>query len=121
MMSSGTTPNKNKKPDVFTILVIIVGLVAVVIYLVNSTPTAMVNIPDNEALSTDAVNTPGKLNINTATKAEFMLLDGIGEVKATAIVTHREKHGAFIDIEEIKSVEGISIDLYEEIADDITI
>ncbi len=121
MMSSGTTPKRGKKPDLFTVTVLLLGLVSVVIYLYNTTPTGMVNIHEDDTILTDTVKTSDKININTATKAELMILDGIGEVKATAIITHREKYGAFTEIDEIKEVEGISTNLYEEIADDITI
>ena len=47
------------------------------------------------------------LNINTATKAEFVKVKGIGAKKAERIIAYRDKHGKFNSIEELKNVKGI--------------
>lgn len=57
----------------------------------------------------------GMININTADYTLLMKLDGIGEVKAKAIVAYREKHGPFKTIEEIMRVNGIGIKTFEKI------
>ena len=62
-----------------------------------------------------------KININTATKEELLLLNGIGESKAEAIIEYRNKNGQFLNIEEIKNVSGIGESAYEKIKDQITI
>jgi competence protein ComEA len=51
---------------------------------------------------------PGPLNLNTATKHQLVALPGIGEVMAERILRHREDHGPFRDIEELRSIKGIS-------------
>lgn len=63
----------------------------------------------------------GKVNLNTASKEEFMTLAGIGEAKADAILAYREEHGAFSSIEEIMQISGIKEGVYQKICDSITI
>ena len=53
------------------------------------------------------VNSEGKLNINTATAEELMLLNGIGEVLAQRIVEYREEHGPFNQPSDLLNVKGI--------------
>lgn len=64
----------------------------------------------NASAGQDAV----RVNINTATKEELMLISGIGEVKADAIITYREKH-PFVKPEDIQKVDGFGAKTYEEI------
>lgn len=68
--------------------------------------------------STDSF--PSIININTATKEELMTLTGIGEAKADAIISYREKM-PFTKIEDIKNVSGIGDSVYEEIKNHITV
>lgn len=62
-----------------------------------------------------------KLNINTAPWYELVLLPKLGEVKAKAIVTHREKHGKFKTLDELSRVHGIGTSIIEAIRDHIKI
>ena len=62
----------------------------------------------------------GKVNINTATKEEFMTLQGIGEAKANDIIKYRESNGNFNSIEDIKKVTGIGDNLFASIKENIT-
>ena len=49
----------------------------------------------------------GVVNINTASAEELALLPGIGETRARAVVTLRERRGGFRSIDELKEVKGI--------------
>lgn len=60
------------------------------------------------------------VNINTATKGELMTLSGIGETKAEAIISYREKT-PFQKIEDLKNVSGIGDSTFEEIKSNITV
>lgn len=77
---------------------------------------------ENDACINDDVieNNETLININTATKEELMTLSGIGETKALAIISYREKT-PFTSIEDIKNVSGIGDSTYNEIKDHITV
>ncbi|PTQ68448.1 ComEA family DNA-binding protein [Pseudomonas sp. GV071] len=50
----------------------------------------------------------GMVNLNTADAAALEReLDGIGQVKAKAIVDHREANGPFTSVDELLEVKGI--------------
>lgn len=63
----------------------------------------------------------GKINLNTATKEELMTLNGIGDVRAQAILKYREEHGEFRSIEELMEVEGIKKGTFQKLKDQIKI
>lgn len=62
-----------------------------------------------------------RVHINTASKEEFMTLNGIGEVKAEAIIAYRQEKGGFNSIEEVKNISGIGEKTFEKIKPFITI
>lgn len=47
------------------------------------------------------------ININTASQAEFLTLDGVGVKTAEAIVFYRESVGRFNSVDELLKVKGI--------------
>lgn len=61
------------------------------------------------------------VNINTADAQMLSALPGIGESKAQDIITYREKHGSFKQLEDIMNVPGIKEYLFQKIVDYITI
>lgn len=61
------------------------------------------------------------VNVNTAGMAELMAIKGIGEAKARAIIEHREKHGPFRNVEELKNVSGIGDKLLATLRSQITV
>lgn len=79
--------------------------------------------PSKSGISYDiSSETPsGKININTATVSELMTLDGIGEVKAKAIVEYREQNGYFKSINDITLVKGIGEKTLEKNRDKIIV
>ncbi len=71
--------------------------------------------------SADSSQPVGKININTATKQELMLLAGIGEKKADAIIEYRENGGIFKNPEDIKNVSGIGDTIYDNFKNSICV
>ena len=66
---------------------------------------------------------PGSVivDIKTAGADRLMLLPGIGEAKAAAIIRYRTQYGPFSSIEDIMNVSGIGKALFEQIKDRIRV
>lgn len=60
------------------------------------------------------------ININTASQKLLMELPGIGQVKATAIISFRETYGYFNHSDEIMNVKGIGQATYDKLKNLIT-
>ena len=48
------------------------------------------------------------LDVNTASKEDFMKIKGIGAKKAERIINYRKEHGKFKSVDELVNVKGIS-------------
>lgn len=76
-----------------------------------------VTAADGTSTGTTGTGETAKVNLNTATQEELMTLPGIGEAKATAIISYRETNGKFSSIEEIQNISGIKTKAFEKIKD----
>jgi competence protein ComEA len=61
------------------------------------------------------------VNINTATQAELESLDGVGPVKAQAIIDYRKKNGGFKSVDELEKVNGVGPVTLQNVRKDISI
>lgn len=59
------------------------------------------------ALAADGGDLSGVVNVNTATAEQLMLLPGIGEAKARAILERRKQEGGYKAVDELLEVKGI--------------
>ena len=71
-----------------------------------------VTTADPSSSGTGTLN--GKVNLNTATRAELDMLPGVGEATAQKIVTYREDNGRFKMIDDIMNVPGIGEAKFEQ-------
>jgi len=61
------------------------------------------------------------ISINTASLDELMVVSGIGEKTARAIIRHRQQHGYFSRLDELKEVPGIGHYNFKRMKDYLTI
>jgi competence protein ComEA len=61
------------------------------------------------------------VNLNTATTGELEALPGVGPVLAQRIVAHREQHGGFRSVEDLRQVSGIGEARFAELRDLVTV
>ena len=89
-----------------------------------SPPTTAQTVPSADYASPPSVraeSTAELININEASVNELVRLNGIGEVKAAAIVEYRRTNGNFSAIEDIMKVKGIGEKTFEKIRDQISV
>ena len=71
------------------------------------------HITTDTTVITDAT---GKFDINTASQSQLETINGIGPSKATAIITYRNEHGPFQNINDLINVSGVGPKTVEKIA-----
>jgi competence protein ComEA len=87
--------------------------------------TAPPGLPDPGAGPAGGAGAPGgaagPVNLNTATLAQLDTLPGVGPVLAQRIIDHRERHGAFRAVGDLRQVDGIGEARYEQLRDLVTV
>ena len=78
-------------------------------------------VVNSTADNDDNISVSFPLNLNTCTKEELMEIDGIGEVRADAIIAYREKLGGYSSVEQLKDISGIGDKTFEKIAPYVTV
>ena len=74
-------------------------------------------LPKTEVVDTDPESIKLKIDLNRAEWYELIILPGIGEKKARAIVDYRKKSDGFENIEQLCGVNGIGIKTVKKIKD----
>ncbi len=61
------------------------------------------------------------VNINQADATELQTINGIGPAKAEAIITYREEHGEFQQIEDLRNIPGFGDKTVERLKSQLTV
>lgn len=61
------------------------------------------------------------VNLNTATKEELDGVNGIGPVKAQAIMDHRKKNGPFKSVDDLQNVKGFGDKSVDKVRAELTV
>lgn len=61
------------------------------------------------------------VDLNKADVAQLTTISGIGPKKAADIISYRDSHGGFKDINELKEVHGIGDKTFETLAPQLTV
>lgn len=83
-------------------------------------PTSGPSAPESGGPPAPVAPGPQLVNVNTADLEDLMSLPGIGEVRARAIMRHRQEHGPFSSLESLDAVPGIGPGTLAQIATLIT-
>lgn len=62
-----------------------------------------------------------KLDINTATRGQLLLVPGMDAALADAIIKYREDFGSFLALTELKSAMGLDANTYKQLAKSLTV
>ena len=63
----------------------------------------------------------GKVDINTATREQLLLVPGMDAALADAIIKYREAFGGFVALTELKSAMGLDAITYKQLAKSLTV
>jgi competence protein ComEA len=81
-----------------------------------------IHIPYNlDGVPAGQDETNGLINLNEGDEKKLAELPGIGPAMAKNIITYRDSHGAFTDIEELRKVKGIGQAKFNALKDKVTV
>lgn len=84
-------------------------------------PAAQPGGPGAAAAAGGAWRPDGRLDLNVATAEDLEQLPGIGPVLAERIVQHREQHGGFAAVGDLREVSGIGEKTFQALAELVTV
>lgn len=97
------------------------------LYVPEKGETSTATAPTTTAGGTSATGKPTQtasgavVDLNKADVAQLTTISGIGPKKAADIISYRDSHGGFKDINELKEVHGIGDKTFETLAPQLTV
>ena len=90
--------------------------VTAVVWCAGATGSALASTdrPHAKGEAQEAAQSEHKVNINEATQAELMKLEGVGAGAAKKIIAWREAHGPFKRLHDLEKVPGVGRDVLEK-------
>jgi len=76
---------------------------------------------DSGGAAAGGIRPDGRVDLNLATEEELQTLPGVGPVMASRIVAHRQEHGPFVDVGQLRQVSGIGDRTFQKLADLVTV
>ena len=98
-----------------------IGLVMVGAWCVSGGPAVASEDQPSRAETKAHAKSEAKVNINEASKAELMKLDGVSAGVAQKIIAYREAHGPFKRLHDLEKVGGLDKAVLEKNAGRITV
>jgi len=98
---------------IFTIVTI--TAVCAILYIGADYQTTEIVLTNRTYVPDPTDSREGLVDINTADKKELMTIPGIGVVFSERIIEYREIRGRFVSIHELKEIQGITDNKFEEI------
>ena len=80
-----------------------------------TTPDHPIDHPDEPVKKSNHRQLAGKLNLNTASEEQLMLLPTVGPAKAERVVTWRKKNGGFKRIADLRRVKGFGYKTFKKL------
>ena len=113
---------KKKVPLLFIAATLICILIYVCFFIERRHSGNIIYLPDAVVkVETYRGEIDSKININTATIEDLMMLPNMTRPIAKSIVAYRDKYGDFILISELKDIKGISEEIYNSVKDYVTV
>jgi competence ComEA-like helix-hairpin-helix protein len=107
-----------KAASILPILITVVFVIVVIITFIDRRTEPEPPAPTN---AYDFYIVDGKVNINTVNADMLQYLLRLDKKTALQIVAYREENGAFRDIRDLLNVKRMTEELFDQIAEDITV
>ena len=107
-----------KKSASIFMIILTICFAAVVLFTMSDHNEKIIHMDGAHSQASDEAL---RIDINTATIEELMLLPDVGESQASKIVSYRNEHGPFKDVSDIQLVDGIGAKTYQRISPFLTV
>ncbi len=90
-----------------SVLVVVAAAILVTVGVLNLVRLSLWRSEVSVEAARETLRSPARLDVNMAKEHELMLVPGIGEMTARALIAYRTQNGGFARLEDIAAVHGI--------------